>query len=183
MKKVSRILIASLSSVVAFGSIGVSTSVFADAINKKEYNNNSAIKTETVSKVDSISPDINELKELGVTDSEIEKLLSTKSSGIYLIDGVAYDRNGNLIGQSDPNAITTQGKFSAAIKLLKAGWDKLPKGVQDAIGGTTGFAALLNFIDHFTGTIEDAIYEGCLTLGMSETVAWWVTKTLTFLVL
>ncbi|USB31695.1 hypothetical protein [Paenibacillus sp. YPG26] len=179
MKKVSRIWIASLSSVIAFGSIGIGTSVFADAINKKEYNT-SSFRTEVPSIVEKVSPNINELKELGVTVSEIKKLLLTKSSGVYLIDGVAYDRNGKLIEQSDPNTITTQGKFTAVIKLLKAGWDKLPSGVQDAIGGTAGFAALLNTIDHFTGSVEDAIYQGCLALGMSETVAWWVTKTLTW---
>lgn len=123
------------------------------------------------------APSINELEKLNLSDAEIQALLSIESTGIYLVDGVAYDKDGNKL------VVKERGKLSWATKILRAGWDKLPKGTKDAIGGIAGFEALLNFIDHYTGAIEDAVYEGCLMLGMGETAAWWVTKTLTLLVL
>lgn len=123
------------------------------------------------------TPSIDELKKLNLSDNEIQELLSIDSNGIYLIDGVAYDKDGHQL------VLTERGKLSWATKILRAGWNKLPKKVQNAIGGIVGFEALLNFIDHYTGAIEDAVYDGCKYLGMSDSVAWWVTKTLTLLVL
>ncbi|MDT2257254.1 hypothetical protein P7H25_19215 [Paenibacillus larvae] len=44
-----------------------------------------------------------------------------------------------------------------------------------------GFAKLLDFIDHYTGAVEDAVYEGLIALGVNKTVAWWIMKILTSL--
>ncbi|MEC0241451.1 hypothetical protein P4H66_16640 [Paenibacillus dokdonensis] len=40
---------------------------------------------------------IPDLADLGLSDDEIQELLSVKSTGIYLINGVAYDKDGNKL--------------------------------------------------------------------------------------
>ncbi|WP_068503267.1 hypothetical protein [Paenibacillus kribbensis] len=183
-KKASQLLIAILASVVTLVPIGSSATVFAETTPKNEealsVDRNGY--TPYVDRIENI-PSIDELKELGLSDDEIQRLLSIKPSGIYLINGAAYDRNGNSLEKNNSGAISTQGKLSWAVKLLRAAWDKLPKGVQNAIGGTAGFSTLLSIIDTYTGAVEDAVLEGCKALGMSDTVAWWVTKTLMAFVL
>ncbi|TKH46448.1 hypothetical protein C1I60_02360 [Paenibacillus terrae] len=183
-KKASQLLVAFMASVVAFAPIGASATVFAENTpqNEKTISVDRKGYTPIVDRIENI-PSISELKELGLSDDEIQRLLSIKSSGIYLIDGAAYDRNGNSLEKNGSGAISTQGKLSWAVKLLRAAWDKLPTGVQNAIGGTAGFATLLSIIDTYTGAVEDAVLEGCKALGMSDTVAWWVTKTLMAFVL
>ena len=60
--------------------------------------------------------------------------------------------------------------------------NKLPGWAQGALG-ITGFAKLLDFVDHFTETVEEAVDEGCKMLGMNDTIASTVTKVLLFLAL
>lgn len=121
--------------------------------------------------------EIDELKSMGLTQNEIDLVLNElPSSGIYLIDGIAYNEQGEIL------EVNEKGKLSWATKILRSAWDSLPGWVQGALG-VTGFEKLLDFIDHFTGTIEDAVYEGCRTLGMNHTTANAVTKILLFIVL
>lgn len=121
---------------------------------------------------------VEELKSVGLTQEEMDLVLSgtSASSGIYLISGIAYDENGNIL------KVYERGKLSWAVKAIKKAWNKLPQWVQGALG-VTGFTKLLDFIDHFTGTIEDAVYEGCKTLGMSNSMAKAVTKVILFIAL
>lgn len=175
-KKVCKVLIPVMASTIVLAPIAPSIQAFA------------ASPTTTVNSVttvdstfeNTLTPSTEELKNLGLSNAEIKKLLSVKSSEIYLNNGIAYDKNGKelIFKEGKQSEVTIEGKLSWAVKALKAAWVKLPTNIQVAIGGTTGFATLLNFIDNFTGAIEDAVYAGCKTLGMSDTVAWWVTKTL-----
>ncbi|MGY3778466.1 hypothetical protein [Isobaculum melis] len=111
-------------------------------------------------------------EELGLTDSQILQILSGQESGITLDQGRAFDKDGNEL------FVAQRGKFSWAVRAIKAAWNKLPSGVKKAIGGAAGLSTLLNVIDNFTGKVEDAVYAGCKALGMNGTVAWWVTKAL-----
>lgn len=148
------------------------TPTFAEAATTEE-------KSKTINENGYLNATINvdELKSMGLTQEEIDFVLSeTSESGIYLINGVAYDENGNML------LLKERGKLSWAVKAIKASWNKLPEWVQGALG-VTGFQKLLDFIDHFTGTIEDAVYEGCKTLGMSSSVAKAVSKVILFIAL
>lgn len=119
--------------------------------------------------------DRNELHNLGISDLEIDKLINASATGITLKNGVAYDANGNIL------EVRERGKLSVAVKAIKGVWDKLPTKVKVAIGGATGFEKLLGYIDHFTGSVEDAVYNGLLYIGCSPSVAWWAMKIITAL--
>lgn len=73
---------------------------------------------------------------------------------------------------------TTRGKLSWAVKILKVAWTKIPTKVKVAIGGYAAYGKILSVLNTFTGTVEDGLYKGCKSLGMSNDVAWWVTKAL-----
>ena len=133
-------------------------------------------------KLNSYTPTIEELKQLGLSENEIKELFEIKSTGIILYHGEAYDSNGNLITDGENGEYRTLGKLSWAVKAIKAAWDKLPKKVKVLLG-IEGFAKLLDFIDHFTGAVEDAVYQGLLYLGFNKTVAWWITKIITAIAL
>lgn len=126
------------------------------------------------SKIEKI--DIGELKLLGVMQEDLSIILMpTPLSGIYLIDGVAY-KDGKII------PVYERGKLSWAVKAIRAVADKLSDWVKGALG-VKGLDVVLKFVDHFTGTVEDAVFLGCKELGMSDSVAWAVTKVITFLAL
>lgn len=144
----------------------------------------SANTTYTMNNVSSINdtysmlPD--NLHKLG-SDSEIIKYALTKpSTGITLIDGIAYDKHGNLLASEHDQL--TRGKLSWATKALRAAYSKMPKSIKGFIARYTSFEGLLTFIDHFTGTVENAIYQACKRVGMPDWMAWTVTKTLTLFI-
>ncbi|MDO3660354.1 hypothetical protein [Bacillus sp. C28GYM-DRY-1] len=83
-----------------------------------------------------------------------------------------------MVKEKQSSGFTTQGKLSWAVKALKAAWDNIPTKVKAALGGTAGFATLLNVIDNYTGAIEDACYQGALVVTGNPTAAWWISKTL-----
>jgi len=126
------------------------------------------------------TPTKEELKQLGLSDIEIKQLFEMKSTGITLYYGEAYNSNGDLI--TDGEHRVKRGKLSWAVKAIKKAWDKLPTKVKVLLG-IEGFAKLLDFIDHFTGAVEDAIYEGLIALGFNKTVAWWIMKIITSIAL
>lgn len=127
------------------------------------------------------TPTKEELKQLGLSDIEIKQLFEMKSTGITLYYGEAYNSNGDLI--TDGQHRVKRGKLSWAVKALKKAWDMIPSKVKVAVGGAAGFAKLLDFIDHYTGAVEDAVYEGLIALGVNKTVAWWIMKILTSIAL
>lgn len=96
---------------------------------------------------------------------------------IILIDGVTYDIHGNLVVEK-LGGIQERGKWSAAVKLIKKAYNKLPSSVRNYINKYTGLTAFLNLIEHYTGKLEDAIYNACIKSGMSKTIANTVTKTI-----
>lgn len=158
---------------MGFATLAPSYSVFAS---EKENTVNTTNNTNMVSFINDFNLDKNELYDLGVSDSEINALINTSSvSGITLKNGVAYDSNGNIILSKE------RGKLSWAVKAIRAVWDKIPTKVKVAIGGTAGFEKLLGYIDHFTGSVEDAVYNGLIYIGCSKTVAWWAMKIITAL--
>lgn len=107
------------------------------------------------------------LKELGFTDAEIQKMNNAVPSDLYVKDGKIIDGNG-----------MERGKWSAAVKVIKAGLKKLPKAVQDFLNDF-GLGDFLGFIDSATGALSDVIYDACKHVGMSDTVANIVTTAIT----
>lgn len=105
-----------------------------------------------------------------------ELTTNVKSSGIYLINGVPYDKFGNPLDSN--NGIQMKGKLSWAAKALKKAWNKIPLKYKKMMGGYAGFAKVLDYIDHFTGAVEDACYRGCKSIGLPDWAAWAVTKIL-----
>lgn len=164
-----------LAGTILFSSLVLTqNSVKADTINVKSE---SDLLNAYESDINNLKVNVDELIAIGLTQEEIDIVLSDSSaSGIYLLNGVTYNKNGDIL------EVQERGKLSWAVKLLRAAWDKLPGWAQGALG-LTGFEKLLDFVDHFTGTIEDAVYEGCKSLGMSDSVANAVTKILLFVAL
>lgn len=116
-----------------------------------------------------------ELKGYGLSDSEIKEFNNFLSSGINVING---EVSGNIdIGSLD-NEIQTRGKFSSAVKLIRKAYNKLPSKVKKIIAKYTKLNVLLNLIEHYTGTLEDAIYNACRKVGMPKSVTNFVTKTI-----
>lgn len=107
------------------------------------------------------------LKQLGFSDSEIEKMNNAQPSDLYVKDGMIIDENGK-----------ERGKWSAAVKIIKAGLKKLPKAVQKYLDDF-GLGDFLGFIDTATGALSDVIYDACKYVGMSDTVANIVTTAIT----
>ena len=104
--------------------------------------------------------------------SEIHKETSSISSndkGYYLIEGELY-YNGEKIQNLE------RGKISVLSKLIRRGWNKVPSNVKRYIGGWIGVGRILDTIDHFTGGVEAAVYQGCRNVGFSPNVSWWITK-------
>lgn len=169
-KTIFKVGSAALALSIGFTALAPTTSAFA------------AVKDNNISAITNIGYNLNfdrnELYELGVSDLEINNLINTTgTTGIMLKNGVAYDANGNIIEDKE------RGKLSWAVKAIRAAWDKLPDNVKIAIGGYVGFEQLLSFIDHFTGAVEDAIYEGLIYIGCSPSVAWWAMKIITLIAL
>ncbi|EUJ30125.1 Uncharacterised protein [Listeria grayi] len=120
-------------------------------------------------------PSYDELKELGLTDEEINELKNIKDTGITLENGVAY-KDGKVL--KDGNSMQ-RGRMSWAVKALRAVWKKIPKKVKKTLGGVAGFETLLGYIDHFTGSVESNMQKGLRKMGFGKTTAWWITKILT----
>lgn len=75
-----------------------------------------------------------------------------------------------------------RGKFTWAVKLIRKAWNKLPKNVRNFINRYTNLSGFLNFIEHYTGKLEDGIYNACKKVGMPNWMANIVTKTIMLVV-
>jgi hypothetical protein len=104
-----------------------------------------------------------------------------KLSQIILIKGVAYDLQGNIVVENYGES-RQKGKLSWAVKAIRAAYGKLPANVKGYIAKYAGLEAILGYIDHFTGAVEDAIYQACKYVGMPDWMAWAVSKALTLLI-
>lgn len=65
--------------------------------------------------------------------------------------------------------------LTIANKIVKI-WFKLPYKVQVKIGAFGGLNYFLKILDGLTGAVDNMIYTVCKKMGMSNNVAWWVTK-------
>ena len=115
-----------------------------------------------------------ELKAYGLSDSEIEGFNNFVLSEINVQNG---NISGNNIGDLN-DGVQTRGKFSSAVKLIRKAYRKLPKKVKKLIAQYTKLETLLNLIEHYTGALEDGIYNACRTVGMPKNVANFVAKTI-----
>ncbi|GBG96139.1 hypothetical protein [Lactococcus termiticola] len=101
---------------------------------------------------------------------------------IYLINGIAFDKNGNAVvehyGESQ-----NRGKYSWLVKAIRNIYHRLPGFVKSTIKKYVGLEGFLNLIDKATGSVEDAIFWACKQVGMPDWLAWTVTKAITLLVL
>lgn len=116
--------------------------------------------------------DENLLKSFGLTDSQIKEFNNYEMSGLYVKNGVIVDENG----------AEARGKFTAIVKTIRKLYNKLPDSVKKLIAKYTNLDTLLGLIEHYTGTIEDAIYNACITVGMPDWAATLVTKTIMLLI-
>lgn len=173
-----KIIINSLVATLLFSFVAPSVGVLAS---ETETENTYSITNKSSNNITPMSKKNTSLKtatELGITSDQINNILNGESPYITLKDGIAYDKNNNIIPDYHQGGVQTYGKLSWAVKALRKAWSSLPLKAQVAIGGTTGFSTLLDVVETFTGKVEDAVYAGCKTLGMSDNVAWWITKLL-----
>jgi len=125
---------------------------------------------------DSYTPSREALSELGLSEEEIDFYLNLEDSGITVVDGVAYDEDGNMLDVQ--TGISTFGRLSWAANALRNAYNWVPSSVKRAIGGWVGFRRVIDFIDHWTGAIDSGVFWGCMHVINQDTACWWVTKIL-----
>ena len=76
-----------------------------------------------------------------------------------------------------------RGKWSFSVTAIRKGYSKLPSNVKRWINQYIGLNAILSTLEHFTGWIEDGIYQACKRAGMPDWMAWTVAKALTLIAL
>lgn len=176
MKKFQKAIVCGLTLVTVGGAIAPVSSAFASEVVKKQ----SVDMQSGTNDLENAKPSVEQLKELGLSDSDIDNYLTTDKTGITLYYGEAYDKDGNLI--TDGQDRVKRGKLSWAVKAIRKSYSKAPKPVKNLIAKYTQLEVLLGLIDHFTGAVEDAIYWACKQVGMPDWAAWTVSKGLTLLI-
>ena len=125
------------------------------------------------------------------TGNTVEKNITC--GNIVTKDGYrVYVVNGYLIKIPASNAEPTQselrnilqerGKISLVVKTIKTIYHKLPKQVKQFIKSHLGLNELIKFLEHWTGKIEDGIYNACKSAGMPDWMAWIVTEAIMMLI-
>lgn len=136
-----------------------------------EINNTDQVISNSESTFQGLTDD--ELKDLGFSSNEIRNYHNNLENEIYL-------KNGKIVKSN--SEVTLDGKFTAAVKIIRKGYNKLPKKVKQYIAAHTGLETFLGFIENATGTIQDAVYKACIKVGMNKTVANIVTAAIMTLV-
>ena len=111
---------------------------------------------------------------------------ATNSEGkhIYVDNGRILEFDKDIVSQEDIQAAKMdRGKWSVAVKTIRKGYNKLPSNVKRWINQYIGLSSILGTLDHFTGWIEDGIYQACKSAGMPDWMAWTVAKALTLIAL
>lgn len=167
---------------IALGFTLITTvTAFTPTISVFAYENttNGVTSSEKENAFQDVTPTKEQLQEIGLTEEEINEYLNSQDTGITLKNGLAYDKDGNiLLVEQNP---LQRGRLTWAVNAIRRGYNRLPNSVKNLIGTYTGLQTLLGFIDHFTGAVEDAIYWACKQVGMPDWAAWTVTKGLTLL--
>lgn len=153
--------------------LGNSVPVFANNYTNSMINTTSPLEEKKI--LDSFDAsfiiDNTTLKEYGLSEAEILKFNNYILSDIYI-------KNGILSSYDVEDPILTRGKFTTAVKAIRKAYNKLPKKVKQIIAKYTKLSVLLNLIEHYTGTLENAIYNACRQVGMPKNIANFVTKTI-----
>ncbi|HEM4136641.1 TPA: hypothetical protein U1W51_000182 [Streptococcus suis] len=103
---------------------------------------------------------------------------------LYVVDGKIYElpENSKTPSANEIQSLKqSRGKWTAAIKAIRKGYSKLPANVKSYINRYIGLNALLSTVEHFTGWLEDGIYQACRKAGMPNWMARLVAKSVTFL--
>ncbi len=111
---------------------------------------------------------------------------ATNSEGkhIYVDNGRILEFDKDTVSQEDIQAAKMdRGKWSFSVTAIRKGYSKLPSNVKRWINQYIGLNAILSTLEHFTGWIEDGIYQACKRAGMPDWMAWTVTKALTLIAL
>jgi hypothetical protein len=91
------------------------------------------------------------------------------------------DTNFNPLLETSRGAnFTVTGKFSAAIKAIRKGYNALPASMRNKIEAYFKIEAFLKIVDTYTGTIDTAVKSTVERfMGRAEfpNTAWWVYKT------
>jgi len=125
-----------------------------------------------------IQPTRDELRELGVTDEEIDTYLRLEASGIFLHDGVVYNRTGSVM---EDKAETSVFNFWYYFPKLMEKYNNLPDWVKMILTWKT-FLWMLSKLEHWTGALDSGLYNACMyVIGWSygaNNTCWLVTKIL-----
>lgn len=105
---------------------------------------------------------------------------------VFLIDGkmVKWPADKPAPTEAQIKALKQdRGKWGAAIKAIRKGYNKVPANIRGYINKYLGLNAILGTLDHWTGWIEDGIYTACKKAGMPDWMARAVAKSLTMIAL
>ena len=95
---------------------------------------------------------------------------------------LVFDKD--TVSQEDIQAAKMdRGKWSFSVTAIRKGYSKLPSNVKRWINQYIGLNSILSTLEHFTGWIEDGIYQACKRAGMPDWMAWTVAKALTLIAL
>ena len=113
---------------------------------------------------------------------------STATNGegkhIYVDNGRILEFDKDTVSQEDIQAAKMDiGKWSFSVTAIRKGYSKLPSNVKRWINQYIGLNSILSTLEHFTGWIEDGIYQACKRAGMPDWMAWTVAKALTLIAL
>jgi len=131
--------------------------------------------TQNVVDFNSIKPTQNQLQSIGLSEQKINLYLYSNNSDLYIKDGLLFDKNGLRLDSES----SEYGKLSWAAKAIRKGYNKLPKSVKNLINRYTKIEFILSFVEHCTGSVENAIYKACKYVRMPDWAAWTVSKALT----
>ncbi len=117
-------------------------------------------------------------------DDQVPKIVKN-GVRLFIIDGKLYEIPEDM---KNPTAKEIElikqqrGKLTWAAKAIKIAYKKLPKKVKKLIASYIGINRLVSTIEHYTGGIEDAIYQICRKANMPKSAARLVAKTITLLI-
>ena len=103
-----------------------------------------------------------------------------------MVDGriLEFDASQSVVSEKEIQSAKMQrGKWSIAVKAIRKAYFKVPPKIRGYINRYVGLNAILGTLDHFTGWIEDGIYQACKRAGMPDWMAWSVAKALTLVAL
>ena len=106
---------------------------------------------------------------------------ATNSEGkhIYVDNGRILEFDKDTVSQEDIQAAKMdRGKWSFSVTAIRKGYSKLPSNVKRWINQYIGLNSILSTLEHFTGWIEDGIYQACKRAGMPDWMAWTVANAL-----